>query len=398
MNLAQLLEGPCVLQYKGQTFESAGGAIVNAGNDAFSIPSDRFGPYARRANNRSITIDFNLLGVWTGDVLPILYPYTAPNFGEFVTPVRSWDASAVTVGADTIDLPAHGLRPGTPARFGTFGTAPTVTGMTWASDLRYIGAPDADTITLHATEAHAIANSNLLDFTDAGSGISSLVVQEPLVVYSPAHRTRITFHVAAVVGMPSLRFSAVQSIFSSPVRFECFGKNNQAWATANSLYTIDTAALAISAPDPDDIPTQEYSLAWGGSSPWSAFSTREAVEVAFNLSLQEVSSDQRGLLARKISDLEVTVRAVPDVSESAILAALNLQGGTVGRGVDITGEDFVISGTGVHVTIYNAGLRNGPLRFNPNDPRAGQLEWASIRGITAGVADAIFRVGTAAPS
>lgn len=396
MNLAQLLEGPCVLIYKGRTFESAGGAIVTAGNDAFSIPSDRFGSYARRANNRSIVIDFNLLGVWTDLDLPVLFPYASPQFGEFVTPVKTWDAADVNTGTDVIALAGHGLRAGTPARFGSFGTAPTFTGLTWATDLAYIGAPDADSISLHATEADAIGDANLLDITAAGAGISSLVVQEPLVVYSPTHKTRVTFHVAAVVGMPSLRFSSVQSIFSSPVRFECFGKNNQPWSTANSLFTVDSADLSIDAPDPADIPTQEYALAWG-SSPWDSFQSRQAIEVAFNLSLAEVASDQRGLVARKITDLEVTVRAAPDVIESAILDALNLQGGTVGRGVDITGEDFIIAGTGVHVTIYNAGLRTGPLRYNPNDPRAGILEWASIRGITAGVADPVFRAATAAP-
>jgi hypothetical protein len=394
MNLAQLLAGPAVAFHRGVAFESRGGQQLNASNEAFPIESDRFGPIDQRSADSSVQLSLTPIGVWKNDVLPVLYRWTNPHFGQLVTPV--WEFEAIDTDEDEITITGIGglIREGCPVRLGTRGTLP---GGLSAANLYYVGIEDDDTVTLHLTQAHALAGTNKVDITSAGTDESSMVEQEPLVIHTAQGR-RITFHNAALTQMPELIFAANQTLLGQ-VGFEAFRINNTPWSTANSLYTVDKSPLAVDGPSAGDIPTLEYTLGWGGVAPWASFQTRDAFRIQLQLGLERVGGPNSGTLSRQITSLTAVARGQPDgISESNILAALELQGGSSRVGKSLSGLDLVAAATGVHVTLYNAVLNSGPMLFQNNTPRAGELEWVSSRRFTAGVPAPVFRVGTAAPS
>lgn len=76
-----------------------------------------------------------------------------------------------------------------------------------------------------------------------------------------------------------------------------------------------------------------------------------------------------------------------------MLDILQMQGGAVARGGDRTRGDLVISGTGVHLTVYNAAARELPQTFQATGPLAGALGALGTYKTGSGY----YRVGTAAP-
>jgi len=392
MNLAKLLEGPAIVTHRGQLFHSRGGAVLNPEASAFPIETDILGPIDQRHLDNSIALTLTPVGVWTDPVLGVLYRWQNPSIGQLVTPV--YDVDTIDTEADTIELVgSEGPRKGCPINVASFGTMPT--GLAEAT-LYYAGVPsDAapNVISLHATEAHALAGTNLIDLTDDGDGDHTIIEQEPLIIHTTRNR-KIVFHNAAVVGMPAINFSAQQTLLGQVV-FECFRKNNAAWSTANSLFTITKEALSITAPDPDDIPTQEYSFAWGAS-PWNSWKTRGAFVISPQLQLAAIESDARGTLGRKIQGISVTAQGAPHgFSEQQMLDVLGLQGGTAARGVSRARADLTITGTDVHCIMRGASAQALPQTFSATDPRAGEIRFVGSRGPDA---DDAFYVGTAAPA
>jgi len=395
MNLAQLLEGPADITYKGQTFRSAATLGVRSSQATKSIASAAYGPIGQRAQQPAVQITLKPVGEFSAALAAILLPWTNPKIGQFVTPVSSWTSTNVDTGTNKINIAAHGLRLGMPCMLGTFGTLPTGVD---AATLYYVGVPDADHITLHATSADAIAGTSPIALTAAGAGVSSLVEQEPLVVHTFTNN-QITFPVAAVVGMPSLEFSATATLFDT-VTFECFRKNNAAWSDANSLYSVAFVPYAPSGPDPTLVKQQSYTAQWGAVAPFSSFTARGSIKVRFNLGLAATETDAVGIVSRKITSLTAAITCSPaGMSEDQLVTYLDLQGVGAARGAERTKNDFIVSGANgdVFARFYDAALRDVPEQFDATNPRAGELSWETSRKITAGVVKPVFAVGVTLP-
>jgi hypothetical protein len=376
MNLAKLLEGPALITHRGQVFHSRGGAVLTPTAENFPIDSDAYGQLDQRALDNSIQLALTPVGVFTDPVLDVLYRWRNPIIGGLVTP--RYDVDSIDATEDEITLVgALGPRKGCAIKLSSFGTLPAAItdGTTY-----FAGVPDEDVpnvITLHATEAAAIAGTSKIDMATAGSGDHVLIEQEPLIIHTYQNR-RITFHNAALITMPPLNFSARETLFGSAV-FEAFRLNDQPWATANSLFTVDKAVLVDSVPDKTQIPTQEYTLGWG-TAPWDNFQTRGPLTMTPELTTTEIETDQRGTLGRKISGISVSASGVPSgISEAELLAVLSMQGGSVARGVSRARADLTVAGTGVYATLKNAAARVLPQNFSQADPRAGALEWVGSR-------------------
>lgn len=166
MNLANLLEGPAVVQYRGITLEFRGGLKPTASTESFEISTDRHGVIDNRRRESSIKLSGTPVGVWTAAHLAVLYPewYRNPAVGQLVTRVLEFET--VTPASNQIKITAHKLRAGCPVSLGTFGTLPA--GLALATTY-YVGVVDADNITLHAAAADAVAGTNPVDITDAAN-------------------------------------------------------------------------------------------------------------------------------------------------------------------------------------------------------------------------------------
>jgi len=236
-------------------------------------------------------------------------------------------------------------------------------------------------------------------FPYAGTLLGSTITEDPnlpLEIHTFAGK-KLTFHNAAVTKMPNIKGSAIETLLGE-VEFEAFLKNNTAWSAANSRFTIADAALVDATFDPAAILTQAYTVGWGAVSPWDAMSTKKGVDIDFNLALEPIETDADGIVSRRLSGLEVSVKAQPmGISEADMLNKLLFQGAGAVRGRSLSGDDLNVSATGVYIRVYGAALKGGPQSFSSKEDRIGELEWLATRTFAAGVPNPLFFVGTAAP-
>lgn len=386
MNLAKLLEGPAVVTHRGVSFHSRGGGVLTPEAANFEVESDAYGTLAQRAQGNSIALALTPVGVWTDDVLDVLYRWRNARIGQLITP--RYDVSAIDTVTDIVTLlGADAPRPGCPIRWASEVDADKPAAITLATTY-FWGASGK----IYDTEAHALTDDGTgkIDFADDGTGDQSIIEQEPLIIHTYANR-KITFWNGAVTVMPGMNFSTQQTLLGA-VTFEAFRKNNAAWSDENSLFTITKELLNDSVPDEADIPTQEYTLGWGAA-PWDSFKLRGAGTLTPQLELSEVGNDGRGVCGRKIKKVSAAAAGAPDgFSEAQLLDILQMQGGAIARGKSRIRADLTIEGAGVFATVKNAAARTLPQTFSHDDPRAGELAWEGAR--TPG--EAAFYVGTAA--
>jgi len=398
MNLAKLLQGPAVVIHRGVMFHSKGGSQLAPTAEAFALETDAYGDIDQRTLNSAVALTLTPIGVWTQAQIDVLYRWQNPQQGQLLTPrydiasIDTADDEVTLLGAIGFETDYLGYpRAGCPVQFSTFGTAPT--GLV-AGTLYYAGIPDEDVpnvITLHTSEAAAIAGTGKIDLTTAGTGDHCLIEQEPLIIHTFTNR-KIVFHNAAVVSMPPIVHSAKASLIGQ-VGFAAFRKNNAPWDEENSLFTITKELLVDVPPDETQIPTQEYTGAWGAA-PWDAFKFRGVCTLTPAITTAPVTNDGRGDLGLIIASVKVTASGAPEsATELQLMELLQMQGTGTGIGKSKTRADLVVSGSGVHNTVYNTAATALPQTFSVADPRAGEIAWVSSR--TPG--QPAFRVALAAP-
>ncbi len=388
-NLGTIIGGPALVKYKRQTFFSKSDIGLGGDIETFGIEVDAFGgSVEEREANAPLTVGFTPAGRWGS--LPVLWPYTNPRIGESIVPVTT--ITAVDTGADSLEVVNHQLTDGAPIRFATFGTLPAPLD---ADTLYYAHVIDEDTISVHTSEADALAAASPVNLADDGEGESKVIEQEPLIIHTLSGR-KITFFVAAVTQMPDFLGSAVQTPIG-PVQFEIFRKNGVEASEDESRYMIEDEPLDLAAAgfDPADILTQPYLAGWGNASPWDEFSSKNGFKVSFPITLTPIEDDACGVIGRRLQSVRAEVRAQPtNANEAALLAALGLQGAGAGRGRRIRGDDLIVQGEGVYVRVYGAALKTAPQVFSSGQDRAGELLWVSSRSFTAGAPGPVFSVAT----
>ncbi len=234
-------------------------------------------------------------------------------------------------------------------------------------------------------------------------GTSVFGTDSTCVVTSITDGVTLTMKAAAVTKMPDLNLSAVNTVFGS-VEITGIGSDDTAWSVSESLIDYTTGgSYSDTSFDESLIKTVPYALAWGGTSPWSAFQTKDGTQVTFNLSLQPLETDNDGLVDMTFAKLDVVARLVPlhetALTENDILDALKIQGTGVGRGKSLgrrtNTNDLVIQGATTgdpKVTIYNAAMRKSTFRYGAQVPRLGEIEFVATRKFTAGVSNNLAAV------
>jgi hypothetical protein len=385
-NLATIISGPCLVQFRGATFRSKGDVKLDLSLETFDVSTDLYGLVDKRVSGQPLKVSFTPEGRWAD--LTVLYPYASARLGSYVTPqhvVGTINATNNTIAVTDTTLPA-----GTPASFGSTATMPA--GLT-AATLYYLSADVAGVRTVHATSSAAIAGTSPIDITSAGTGTISFVEQWPLVIHGNDGQ-RVTIHNAAVTKMPSLNLKSTETLFGD-CEIEGFVKNGVAWSTAASLYSIDTATWSDSGFDAADILTQPYTLTWG-SAPWAGISTKNGVSIDFALDLAAVEDDASGVITRRIQRVGATAKAQPMGPDlAALMTALMLQGSGATRGRSLGGTNLDLAGDGVFVRLYAAALTGGPAQWATASDRIGDLTWTATR--LGGSSSPLFLLATAAP-
>lgn len=205
---------------------------------------------------------------------------------------------------------------------------------------------------------------------------------------------KITFHNTALTQMPGIR-RAVDKTITAGLKFTALIAKSKDPTDAAAYFTQATASYpgdtGFSA---SDIFTLPATAAWGGSSPWSSFSSRDGWEVSFSLKLFEKTADGYGTFDMMLQGLDVSLKGTPmGPAVSDILTALKT---AQALGSSLAGtNDFVISGgaTGAPVfTLANAALVDADLGWGGSRDRIGTCEWIATRTVTAGAADPLFTI------
>lgn len=388
-NVATIIGGPCLIAYDGAFFRSKGDVSIDLSLDTFEIVTDLYGAVDKRVSGQPIKISFEPEGRFAS--LAVLFPYLTVALGSLITPVRT--CGAVVAADNTVAVADTTLPAGTPVSFGTTGTMPA--GLT-AATLYYLSTDAAGLRTVHTTLAAAIAGTGPVDITTVGTGTLKFVIQKTLVILGNDGE-RVTFHNAAISKMPDVNFKSLATLWGS-VEFQSFPKNGVPWSTANSFYTIDTAAFEDTGFDPADIITQPYAFTWGGA-PWASLYTKDGITVSTSLSLEPITDDASGVITQRIGSLGFSAKAQPmGPGLSDFLSALTLQGAGAVRGRSLAGANLNIVGTGVYARLYAAALTGGPANWSSKNDRMGELTWEATRSFTDGVANPLFYIGADAPA
>lgn len=212
-----------------------------------------------------------------------------------------------------------------------------------------------------------------------------------------------TYHNAGLMDMPDLILSSTKTIMEGGITLECRTKNNTDPTDAASFVTRTTGSFTDTSFDWDEIPTQVYSYAWGGSSPWDSFATREGVKIKAKAKWSEIPTDELGVIEKELDMLEVTATFVPmGITQAQLDAKLAMQNNaSAARGARMSAlaEDLIITGTGVYVAMRKAFMRKLPMQSGTDGKgRIGEIEAVSTLGITTGAAEAMLFVGTEEPA
>lgn len=203
----------------------------------------------------------------------------------------------------------------------------------------------------------------------------------PLVIWSTDNK-KFTAAAAAVTKMADINFAVDKNLFGS-MEITGIGADEAAWSAADSLLKVETAAYVDSALG--SILRQSYLGAFGGSAPWSSFTTKEGFTLSFDLKLSPLPIDRDGTVGMSFDTLSAMVRCIPvGVTEAQVLALGKFQGSGAARGVSIaTANNFVVSGTGVTVTLNKAGIKQAGYQFGRTVLRVGELGFVASRDMAS---------------
>lgn len=396
-NPANQILGPAYVFTRNKAFYSKGNIQVTPRLETFDVELASVGRVESREASLSYEVRFTPVGRL--DALSVLWPYGIANPGELVHAITDIVSVATDTEIVTVRSTAR-FRDGAPVRVKPVGAGVLPTGLS-ASTLYYAHILSGTTLTLHATEAAALAGTGAVDITAAGTGLSRIIEQEYLKIIDRLG-TQHLFHNAAVVGSPDINASAAQTAIGEVV-FECFRAFDTAPTNAASIYTKSTGVTLDTSFSPADIVTETFSLAWGASAPWAAMMTRAGARVSFPLSLDPVGDDSIGTISRRIQDASAElVAGVIGISEDDINSKLLPQGAGAGRGRRRSSADNLnLASTTealLYVRLYGAVLEANPLNWDRTLERVGDLTWRPTRTFATGVANPLYYVGASAPA
>lgn len=392
INIVKTIKGPCVIRYKQADFFSQDDVTVEFSPTLFEVQSSAYGPVDSRVDDQLAQSQFTPMGVWGSEILGIYNSVANKKLNDWMA--DNWRVSAVDAATNDDLAIAATIPDGTPVRiFALDGAVPAGVD---EDTLYYTNERATGFYTLHATQAAAIAGTGVIDLTDAGSGKITLIEQQPVRIQELNTGDYLDLHNAVVSQLPGITFGATVQLFGQ-MQLRAFPKFGVARATADSVYSEGNAAVTASL-NPAGVITQPYTFSWGAA-PWDALEAKEGISMTFNMTLNDDTADSIGVGMLSLGNLAVQVQAQPaaEITQAALLAKMKVQGAGAVRGASLAGDDLDISGAGVFARLYNAALIAAPLAWGPTVNRVGSLTWQATRTVTAGVADPLFLLATAAP-
>lgn len=217
----------------------------------------------------------------------------------------------------------------------------------------------------------------------------------PLTIWSrDATNNKRVFSNAAITKLPGIVASVSQTLLGS-VTFSCLLKDGGAPGDADAYVVQSTDTYPVETLDVSKMITPIYSHSWGAS-PWDSFYVGEGgVVYDFPLNLYAHKVDGCGTVNMSIAGHDASAKFTPmGLTEAQIRAAV---GSNSVLGAAPTVNDLIVAGSGVHLTLYAAQLRDENLTFGAGVDRLGEVTAMATQTFSAGAANPLYRIADAAP-
>lgn len=231
----------------------------------------------------------------------------------------------------------------------------------------------------NSTYRGVLLPNNYINWTTAGGLLCGLANRAVSVLGSDANG--FTFTRACLTKMPDL-FLGLGAPLYGEVEWTAFIGTGKATTDVDAFYSLNTTAWVQT-----DYPTanqeQLCALAWGAVSNWDTVFAENGFKLTHELKTTplkqgNITVDQR------IQSYRAMLSFTPQEPATAdLLAAFGLQGASAGIGTRKSSNtnDAVVTGTGISVTVKNAGLNKGVFQFDSKLNRHG--EFGMINALTA---------------
>lgn len=217
------------------------------------------------------------------------------------------------------------------------------------------------------------------NFTVGGSriiGASNRAVQ-----IDGADGERYVFHRCALTKMPELFLGLGAPLYGS-VEFTAFIKTAAAFTDADAFYTQSTGQTWSQSDFPTSHQEALCTAAWGAVTGWTTVYSEDGFRIAHELGLADVKQGNV-TVDKRITSYRAAAMFKPQGPTSAqLLSALQTQGTSKGIGTrrSTNAADFVITGSGISVTLPSTNLNKGNFTFSAKQNRHG--EWGMITSLT----------------
>jgi len=228
-------------------------------------------------------------------------------------------------------------------------------------------------------------------------------VDKPIVIQSITEGLRYTYSRGAVTGVAGLDMGVSKTTLIGDMTLTALKANAANLHGASSIVAIASQAFADTSFEVARLFNVPYTITFG-SSPFASLDSAEGVAVSFDLKLSDVTTDQGGLVDKRLDDMSVKATFEPrGITHANLLTLLNMQGSGVRRGTFLgpnSSTDLIIAGdtTGQpKVTLFKAFVdESASVRFGATKDAQGPITFMASRRITTGAATPIAEVGLVA--
>lgn len=249
----------------------------------------------------------------------------------------------------------------------------TLVDMTWTIRGRPVAVWNAD-------YRAALLPAAYRNFTAAGGRI--IGATNRAVQIDGTDGERFVFHRAALTKLPDLFLGLGESLYGE-VEWTAFIKTSAAFTDVDAFYTQSTGQAWSQA----DFPTAHQEAictgAWGAVAGWSGLYSEDGFRLAHELAFADVKQGNVTVDKRIVGYRAGCLFKPQQPTTAQLLSALQTQGTSKGIGTrrSTNAADFVVTGSGISVTVEGANLNRGAFQFSSKVNRHG--EWGMINSLTA---------------
>lgn len=221
----------------------------------------------------------------------------------------------------------------------------------------------------------------------------------PLVI-TARNGDQVTYANAQLTKLADLRLGVDADVFSADVEFTAILKNSANPEDDGAYYTTLTGAtFTESAFAKTNFKRVRFTGAWGTKAGFTAIIPQDGFRLGWNLSLKPVTVDGLGTVDFTHNGLVASCKCIPiqptmvQVEAQAKLGGNGTGNGTA-HGTLLGGNvaDLTLTGTGVTVVLKNAAIEDSGYVWSNEKLRQGEISFATTRGFTTGVPNAVATV------